>query len=275
MISPTRMQQKKRIFQPGCDNRPILAAACDRHQGEVDVERKLKEDGNLEENETRVVALFGDNVFHRDGHIKTDGLEDQDVYVEFGDDPQEAINKEICGRIGEARQEGLCKQGEKDLRRILNQYQDVFRLGLGSHGPARVPPMKIVLDDKIKPVRSKVRRYSVEQRKFLNNYMSNLCKMGCLIPNAQASWQAAPHLVPKDSPAKFRMTIDLLRVSGATKQDAWSMPNIESELSDFSGSKYFASLDFCAEYCQCPLDPESYDACGIIAPEGSFIATRV
>lgn len=54
------------------------------------------------------------------------------------------------------------------------------------------------------------------------------------------------------------------------------MPLIEAELSDFKESKHFASLDVCSGYWQSPLDPSSYDSCGIIiAPQGTFASTRV
>lgn len=53
------------------------------------------------------------------------------------------------------------------------------------------------------------------------------------------------------------------------------MPVIEAELSDFKDSKHFTSTDFCSGYWQCPLNPESYDAFGIIAPQGPFLSTRV
>lgn len=91
----------------------------------------------------------------------------------------------------------------------------------------------------------------------------------------EASWQAAPHLAPKDSKSKFRTTIDFCPVNAATKAEQWPMPIIETKLSEFIGSKHFASLDFCSGYWQRPLAPESYESCGIIAPQGTFVSTRV
>lgn len=53
------------------------------------------------------------------------------------------------------------------------------------------------------------------------------------------------------------------------------MPMIEAELSHFKDSKYFASLDFYSGYGKGQLDPSSYDACGIIAPQGTLVSTGV
>lgn len=53
------------------------------------------------------------------------------------------------------------------------------------------------------------------------------------------------------------------------------MPGIEAELSDFIESTHFASIDFCSNYWQCPLYPGSYDACGDISTQATFVSTRV
>lgn len=70
------------------------------------------------------------------------------------------------------------------------------------------------------------------------------------------------------------MTLDLIPVSAATKAENWPMPNIKAELRDFGASQYFASLDFFGGQWQSPLDVESYDACGIVAPEETYVSTR-
>lgn len=70
-----------------CDNRQMLAAARDRNQDDIDVSKRLVKDGNSEGNDGLVAALFAELIFHNRGQVESDGLEDQEVYVEFGDDP--------------------------------------------------------------------------------------------------------------------------------------------------------------------------------------------
>lgn len=94
-------------------------------------------------------------------------------------------------------------------------------------------------------------------------------------PDPTVSWQSAPHLVPKDSPSMFRITIDLRPLNAATSPEVWPMPNLEAELSDFEGSEHFAFLDFCTVYWQMPLREDSINTYGIIAPTGCFTSTRV
>lgn len=78
-------------------------------------------------------------------------------------------------------------------------------------------------------------KYPTLQRTFLDNYMSKMSKIGFNKPFPQASWEAAPHAVPKDAKALIRSAIDLRSVNAATKVEQWPMPRIESELSDFKG----------------------------------------
>lgn len=260
----------------GCDNREMLMAARDKYGEEIDVAQRLDDDGNKEEeSERNIAALFGESVFHSGGNVEEDGLVNEEICVDFGDDPPKEVENELKERIKEAVQNGLSKAGEKKLQEIIQRHRSVFRLRLGSGGPARVTAMKIRLEDGKMPVKVKVRKYPTDQRKFLDEYLDKLVKLDFIRPYPQAAWQAAPHLVPKNSKAKFRTTIDLRPVNAATIAEQWPMPVIEAELSDFKDSKHFASLDFCSGYWQCPLHPSSYEACGIIAPQGTFISTRV
>lgn len=105
--------------------------------------------------------------------------------------------------------------------------------------------------------------------------MSKPVSLSFLIPCPQASWQPTPHLVRKDFKSLYRAIIDLRPVNAATKAEKWPMPMVEAMLSDFKDSKHFASLDFCVKYWKCLLNPKSYDACRIIAPQGTVVSTRV
>lgn len=259
----------------GCDNREMLLAARERYGDNIDVANRLQQDGNEEESEGKMAALFVDSVFHNGGQIEDDGLDDEDMYIDLGDDSIEVIETELENQVAEALGNGLSSEGGRRLKQIIKNNMSVFKIRLGSGGPTKVKPMKIILEPSKKPIKVKVRRYPAEQRKFLNAYFSKLIEMGFLKPCPQAAWQAAPHLVPKDSNAKFRTMTDLRPVNAATKAEQWPMPVIEAELSDFNGCAHFASIDFCSSYWQCPLDPSSYEACGVIAPQGKFVSTRV
>lgn len=256
----------------GCDNRTMLEAAISKYDGDVDVAKRLTQEEM--EREGSIAALYGESLYHS-GADEEDGLENIEEQAEFGDDPPSLIQAELEKRVEEAVQSGLSAKGKKRLLATLAKFPDVFKLRLGSGGPAKVAPMKIDLMEEKRPVKVKVRRYPPDQRAFLDEYFAQLVQFGFVVPDPTVEWQAAPHLVPKPSKSKYRVTIDLRPVNAATKAEVWPMPNIEAELSDFSGSEHFASLDFCAAYWQLPLHPDSLNACGVIAPQGCFSSTRV
>ena len=136
-------------------------------------------------------------------------------------------------------------------------------------------PMRIDLNPKSRPVKVKARRYPSVQRQFLKTYIDKIVDMDFLFPNPSAEWQAAPICVPKpSSKAKFRLSIDLRPVNAATIKRAWPMPHLDSEMRDFAESKCFASLDFFQGYWQLPMPQDSYGACGIVAPHGTYSSKR-
>lgn len=83
----------------------------------------------------------------------------------------------------------------------------------------------------------------------MSTYVGKLEEFGFVKPNTNASWAAAPLLIPKPPPAKFRLTFDIRGVNSATVPVAWPMPHIASELLlDLAGSTCFACIDFCSGY---------------------------
>jgi len=136
--------------------------------------------------------------------------------------------------------------------------------------------MRVRLKHGYRPIRVKARRYTGEQRNFLNKYVERLKEMGFAEDMPTAEWQAAPLILPKPgSRAGFRLTVDLRPVNAATIKESWPMPHLDSEVFDFAGSKCFASLDFVSGYWQLPLHPDSYFACGVVTPRGVVISKRV
>lgn len=91
----------------GCDNREMLLAARDRFGDEIDVTKRFEEDGNEEEHDSTTAALNGESVFHCGGQFDDDGLNEDDVYVDLGDDSARGVEKELEMKIEEAKSNGL------------------------------------------------------------------------------------------------------------------------------------------------------------------------
>lgn len=60
-------------------------AAKENHGNDIYVAKKLRDDGNEEEENTgSEAALFGESIFRSRGDAKDDRIESEDIYVEFG-----------------------------------------------------------------------------------------------------------------------------------------------------------------------------------------------
>lgn len=92
----------------------------------------------------------------------------------FGDNLTQEVENELNKRIYEAKKNDLSWKGVQTLRKSFEKHKSVFKMGLGTGGPAKVRPMKICLDKNREPVKSKIRRYPAEQRKFLIEYLTKL-----------------------------------------------------------------------------------------------------
>lgn len=52
------------------------------------------------------------------------------------------------------------------------------------------------------------------------------------------------------------------------------MPNLDAELAEYAGQICFATMEFCNAYWQTPLEKETQEGFGIIAPQGVLTSTR-
>lgn len=134
--------------------------------------------------------------------------------------------------------------------------------------------MRVQLKEHARPVIVKARRYPGEQREWLDKMMGLLVEYGIVNPNPNATWAAAPLIVKKNGPAKYRLTFDYRPINAVTVQKAWSTLHIEAELMDLASSKFFAILDLCQGYWQMPLHPDSQNLHSFITPKGIFKPTR-
>lgn len=116
------------------------------------------------------------------GRIENDGLNDGDTYVDLEDDSIEIIETKKEHLVSEAVKNSLSKKGERELEEIIKNNKPVFKVRLGSEGPAKVKPMRIVLHPSRKLGKVKVRKYLIELRMFLYACFSKLEEMKFLKP---------------------------------------------------------------------------------------------
>ena len=256
----------------GLDTKTILEAASDKHNGIVNIPEILTKGKDLK-NGTLAKIMRDDGIFHSQNG--DDGFaDDDDIYIDLGEDTKEEFQNSLAARIKEAQENGLSEKSAKQRRDLVFEFHDIFRVRLGRSPPARVEPMIVKLKLGARPVIAKTRRYKADQREFLNRYIHTLEIMGFVRKNHAATWAAAPLLLPNDSRARFRMTVDLRAVNAATENISWPMPHIDSEVVDFWNSDCFATVDFVSGYWQLSLDANPQAAHSIVTPNGIYAPTR-
>ena len=197
------------------------------------------------------------------------GEEDEDI----PDIPSEDNSAEFEEMLERTRAQG---QGNDDVIQLVKQFRDVFTSDYAAE-PAKVPPMKVVLKPHATPFATPLRRYKTAHRKFLDETLSKLTKMGIFrkLTEAGADWLSAPHLVDKPGSQKFRFTVDLRAINHCTEPERNSVLTIEDELAKFAGAAYFTNFDLSHCFWQFPLAEESQTKHAIVAPSGVYVPTRV
>ena len=117
----------------GLDNRALLAAACDRYNGVLDIpsmlEHHRQEDNSTEKSVFSLLrerAMASSSTFHSQGGFEDDYLEDSNVYIDLGDDPLDDLRAALALRVVEARAEGMSAEGCNELSELLKEYEQVF-----------------------------------------------------------------------------------------------------------------------------------------------------
>lgn len=105
--------------------------------------------------------------------------------MDAGHDARRQIEEALNERTAEVEKNRVSKEGEGKLWKIIRRYKSVFRLKLGSGGAAKIMPMKLRLDEKREPLKVKVRKYLVEQKKFVDKYHSKMLSLHSIKPYSQ------------------------------------------------------------------------------------------
>ena len=145
----------------------------------------------------------------------------------------------------------------KALKATCEEYSCVFSTQI-SKEPARIPPMKLEVDEEMWSRCNKpMRELSEVKKSALRDHLSNLTEHGIIQPSAATSW-SHPHLPPKPD-GSYRFTCDFRELNAATKPRNNFIPNIEEMIRriGYKKPKYFGTLDLTNGYWQIALDKES------------------
>ncbi|KAF0756866.1 hypothetical protein AaE_004463, partial [Aphanomyces astaci] len=152
-------------------------------------------------------------------------------------------------KVAEAATAGMSAAAVEQLRDLLMEFRDVFRLKFGRDPPVKVEPLKVCLKEGAVPVKSGLRRYPPTHMAFLEKHVRELEEAGLVYRNTRSRWASAPRIVPKKDPGDLRMTIDSRPINACTEPMPWPMPNLEVAMVVLKGSKVYFKLDWMKGGC--------------------------
>uniref|UniRef100_H3H4R4 Reverse transcriptase/retrotransposon-derived protein RNase H-like domain-containing protein n=1 Tax=Phytophthora ramorum TaxID=164328 RepID=H3H4R4_PHYRM len=163
-------------------------------------------------------------------HIEAAEFEADDIPCEhmdvLGNSEDNEVDTLLHNMVDEAIQAGFEPAMADELRQMVLEYSDVFRVRLGRDEAADVQPLEVRLESGVQPYRSGVRRYPEAQRQFLREYVRELEDAGLVERNTQSRWACPALPVAKRGTDEFRITIDYRPVNRLTVPLAGAAPNL-------------------------------------------------
>ena len=177
-----------------------------------------------------------------------------DVYQELGVDELSLTDPEKCA-----------------LRDVLQRYIDVFSLSDDDLGYCTTLKHVIDVGDS-PPVKQRFRRLHPPLKNQVEEELQRMEKQGLIEPST-SPW-CSPLVPVKKKDGRIRICIDYRKLNALTKMSSYPLPNIEDNLKQFAGSKYFSTLDLVSGYHQVALEESSKEKTAF-ATEGALYQFRV
>ena len=166
---------------------------------------------------------------------------------------------------------------EKQKETIVDMFADRFdavSIGEDDLGKTELIKCNITLEPGTVPTAAKVRPLNPFQEKDLERQIKDWQTAGIIEPSV-SPWAAAMVPVRKKDSDKLRWTMDYRSLNQVTVPDRYPLPNIEANLQNMAGSKYFSALDISQAYHCIEMDDASKPLTAFISPLGTFQFTRL
>lgn len=202
-----------------------------------------------------------------------DATEGEDI-LGFGTDEAE-IRGCLDRMLNEAEKEGFEPALLGQLRDLVFEFVDVWRIRIGADPPADVEPMEVKLKEGAQPFRSGVRKYNDKQRVFLRDYVEELERNGLVRRNNFSRWACAALPVLKQMVDEYRITVDYRPVNRCTVPIAGAAPNLGNVTQCVAGSYGFGQFDLFKGFWQLPLAEACQEFFSFVTEYGVFTPERV
>ena len=163
-------------------------------------------------------------------------------------------------------------KNEEDKEAIIKIFMDNWAaVSINEHdfGNTHLVRLQIHLKDQAKPVRAGMRPLNPFQKQDLDRQLDEW-KKSKVIEESASAWSSA--LVPckKKGSDKLRWALDFRKLNDLTVKDAYPLPNIEGNIMQLAGSKYFSALDSSGAFHCVPIDEEYRNLTAFNTHRGQF-----
>ena len=175
-------------------------------------------------------------------------------------------DEKLCQMLGI---EGLdiSDTNKKALRAVILSYRDVFSMDDSDLGFCDT--MKHVIDTGTSaPIKQKYRRLNPPVKDKVNEELIRMEKQG-VIERSISPW-CSPLVPVRKKDGRIRICIDFRKLNAVTKFNSYPLPNIEDNLCQFSGARYFSTLDLLSGYHQVALEESSKEKTAFATERGLF-----
>ncbi len=167
----------------------------------------------------------------------------------------------------ERSSEGFSARDKAKIRRLINEYSDIFvqsDMDLGmAHG------VKHSIDvGQARPVRQRPRRLPHVKQEEADHQLKGMLGKGIVEPST-SPW-ASPIVLVTKKDGTMRFCVDYRRLNDVTVKDAYPLPRIDDSLRSLSGAKYFCVMDMASGYWQVELDESAREKSAFVVRSGLF-----
>ena len=146
----------------------------------------------------------------------------------------------------------LSSEQQRDLRRLLDEYKDVFSKEGNPISSTSLVEHEIHIEGP--PIRLPFRRQNPVVRDIEQQQVKEMMCDEVIRPST-SPW-ASPVVMVKKKDGSMRFCVDFRKMNDATIKDAHPLPRIDDTLESLHGSQYFTTLDLKSGYWQVPIKEE-------------------
>ena len=148
--------------------------------------------------------------------------------------------------------DSLSFEQQRDLRRLVEEYQDVFSKEGNPISSTSLVEHEIHTTGR--PIRLPFRRQNPIVRDIEQQQVKEMLRDEVIRPST-SPW-ASPVVMVKKKDGSMRFCVDFRKMNDATIKDAHPLPRIDDTLESLYGAQYFTTLDLKSGYWQVPIKEE-------------------